>query len=328
MHIVLLGKTGQVGWELQRALAPLGRLTAPDRASADLANPAALRRLLRQLTPDIIVNAAAYTSVDKAETERELARRVNADAPAVLAEEARRTDAWLVHYSTDYIFDGLKPTPYVEDDRPAPLSAYGETKLAGEGAVRATHVRHLIFRTSWVYAARGSNFPKTILRLAGTREDLTVVADQRGAPTSAELIADITALALYRICATAADGGASLAGTYNLTARGVTTWFDYAKYVVELALQKGVPLKTTPDRIRAVPTDGYPLPARRPANSQLDTARLQAAFGFDLPHWRYHVARLVDELLAGGSISRVEKGDTSCRGSLYTRMNISSIRVS
>jgi dTDP-4-dehydrorhamnose reductase len=296
---VLLGKNGQVGWELQRALAPLGEVAAFGSDAIDLADIPALRAIVREAAPEVIVNAAAYTAVDKAESEPEQAHRINAEAVGVLAEEARRLGAWLVHYSTDYVFDGSKADAYVESDVTAPLSVYGKTKLEGENALRKSHDRHLIFRTSWVYAARGSNFAKTILRLAKDRESLKVVADQHGAPTSAELLADVTALCLYRIRHDR-DAARIVAGTYHVVAAGETTWCDYARYLVAAALRKGAELKCGPEAIEAIPTDSYPTAARRPKNSRLKTDKFTSTFGIQLPDWRFHVTRLVDELGAGG----------------------------
>lgn len=295
MKLLLFGQDGQVGWALQRALAPLGELVALGPESADFEDVTVLRRVVREVRPDAIINAAAYTAVDRAETEPERAHRINAEAVDVLAEEAQRLDAWLIHYSTDYVFDGTKPEPYVEDDPPGPLSVYGKTKWEGEQAIRERRGRHLIFRTSWVYAAQGSNFPKTMLKLAKTREELQVISDQRGAPTSAELIADVTALALYRI-RLAPGVSHSIAGTYHLVASGETTWHEYARYVIERALARGAELKTRADRIAPIPTEAYPLPAARPKNSRLDTRKLRETLNIRLPHWRDQVGRLVDEL--------------------------------
>jgi dTDP-4-dehydrorhamnose reductase len=292
---LLLGKNGQVGWELQRALAPLGTLCAYGSDALDITDSALLRRVVRDTSPDVIVNAAAYTAVDKAESEPERARRINAEAVGVLAEEAARLGAWLVHYSSDYVFDGTKPTRYVEADATAPLSVYGKTKLEGEQAIRDRYSRHLIFRTSWVYATRGANFAKTMLRLASERESLKVVGDQHGAPTSAELIADVTALVLYRICLDS-KSGQTLAGTYHLTAGGETTWFDYAQYVLGLAIERGVELKCTPADVERIPSSAYPVPAARPRNSRLDTSKLIETFNIAPPDWRFHVTRLVEEL--------------------------------
>lgn len=299
MKILLLGKNGQVGWELQRALAPLGELLAFGHADADLENLDRLRETVRTARPDIIVNAASYTAVDKAESEPDRARRINAEAVGLLAEETAQSNAWLVHYSTDYVFDGEKKTPYVEDDTTNPISVYGRTKLQGEQAIRASGCRHLIFRTSWVYATRGGNFAKTMLRLAKERDKLRVVADQHGAPTSAELIADVTALALHRLTA---PQGTALSGTYHLVASGETTWHEYAQFVIGLARSKGIALKAAPENVEPIPTEAYPVPAKRPKNSRLDTTKLAAAFDLHLPDWRFHVQRMLDELAAQGAL--------------------------
>lgn len=293
MKIHLLGKDGQVGWELQRSLAPLGELIACGSADANFEDLGSLRALIARTKPDAIVNAAAYTAVDKAESEPEKARRINAEAVAVLAEEAARSGAWLIHYSTDYVFDGEKAAPYVEDDQTGPLSVYGKTKLAAEQAIRESGAKHFIFRTSWVYAARGGNFAKTMLKLAMEREELRVVADQHGAPTSAELIADVTALALHRAHR---DTDAGLSGTYHLAASGRTTWHAYARYVLELAQARGVSLNVLPDQVQAIPSSAYPVPAPRPKNSQLDTSRLCATFKLHLPEWQWHVHRMMQEI--------------------------------
>jgi len=291
MKILLLGANGQVGWELRRALAPLGEVIACDRAKADLVKLDALRALVRDTTPEIVVNAAAYTAVDKAESEPDLATLINATAVGVLAEEAARARALLVHYSTDYVFDGAKTSAYVETDTVNPLSSYGTSKYQGEEAIRAADANHLIFRTSWVYAPRGKNFPKTILKLARTRPQLTVVADQVGAPTSAELIADATALALRGV---ASDK--TLCGTYHLTAAGATSWHAYAQALLNLAAAKGYALKTTADQVQPVPTSAYPTPAKRIANSRLATDKVRAAFGLTLPAWDAHLDRFLEEL--------------------------------
>lgn len=296
MKILLLGKDGQLGWELQRALAPLGELVALGRAGGeglcgDLSRPQALVESVRALAPDLIVNAAAHTAVDRAESEPALAHAINAEAVAGLAAEAAASDAWLVHYSTDYVFDGSGAHAWREDDPTGPLSVYGHSKLAGEEAIRASACRHLIFRTSWVYAARGGNFAKTMLRLAAERERLTVIADQVGAPTGAELIADVSAHAIR-----AALAAPALAGTYHLAAGGETSWHGYASFVIEEARRLGLALKVA--EIAPIPTTEYPTPARRPLNSRLDTARLRAAFGLVLPDWRLGVARMLRETLA------------------------------
>jgi dTDP-4-dehydrorhamnose reductase len=301
MKILLLGKDGQVGWELQRALAPLGELFAFDQQDADFEDFDCLRQLVRQNRPNIIVNAAAYTAVDKAESDAAKVQRINAHAVGILGEEAAKLDAWLVHYSTDYVFDGSKSSPYEEGDATHPMSVYGQTKLEGEQLLRKHCPKHLIFRTSWVYAARGGNFAKTMLRLAKERDELKVIADQHGAPTSAELIADVTALALYRV---GQDAGAAsrLAGIYHLVAGGSTTWHGYAQYVLELAQAAGIALKAGPQATHPIPTEAYPLPAARPKNSRLNTAKLVNAFNVHLPDWRYHVWRLIDELASQGAL--------------------------
>lgn len=297
MKILLLGKDGQVGWELQRALAPLGELRACGRAEADLSEPESLRGLVRAFAPDIIVNAAAYTAVDKAEDDEVAARICNAVAPGVLAEEAAACGAWLVHYSTDYVFDGSKKGAWVETDAVNPLSVYGHTKYDGEQRIRASGAKHLILRTSWVFAPRGGNFAKTMLRLAKERETLSVVADQYGAPTGAELLADATALALHRISSMRGDAR-SLVGTYHLAASGNTTWHAYAQYVLAQAQAHGAVLKAGTDSVQPIASSAFPTPAVRPANSRLDCTKFCASFGLVLPDWRHHVNRLVAELAA------------------------------
>jgi dTDP-4-dehydrorhamnose reductase len=297
MRILLLGKDGQVGWELQRALAPLGNLTALDRSDAmplcgDLSEPARLVETVRWLRPDVIVNAAAHTLVDQAESEPELARAVNATAPGALAREAAACGAWVVHYSTDYVFDGTGSTPWTEDDPTGPLNVYGQTKLEGEQLIRASGCRHLIVRTSWVYASRGNNFARTMLRLATERDSLTVIDDQHGAPTGADLLADVTAHALR-----AAMRRPDLAGTYHLAASGETTWHGYARFVVEWARAAGQPIKVQPEAIRAVPSTVFATAAKRPANSRLATGKLQQAFNLVLPDWQVGVGRMLTEAL-------------------------------
>ena len=297
MNILLLGKSGQVGWELQRSLAPLGELTALDRHGADglcgdLGNPEGIAATVRAVQPQLIVNAAAYTAVDQAESEPELARRINAAAPAVLAREAAAGGALLVHYSTDYVFDGSGQRPWREDDATAPLSVYGQTKLEAEQAILASGCAHLILRTSWVYAARGGNFAKTMLRLAQERERLTVIDDQWGAPTGAELIADVSA---HAIAQTRQQPGK--AGIYHLAPAGETTWFQYAKHVIAQAQQAQSAIKIKATEILPIPTSAYPTPARRPHNSRLDTRKLQAAFGLSLPPWQRGVDRMLVEIL-------------------------------
>ncbi|KRV73424.1 dTDP-4-dehydrorhamnose reductase [Pseudomonas citronellolis] len=299
--ILLLGANGQVGWELQRALAPLAQLVVCDRQRADLSDLAGLARLVAEERPDVIVNAGAYTAVDKAEGDVDAARRINAEAVATLAQAAREVDAWLVHYSTDYVFDGSGDAPFEEDAATGPLGVYGQTKLEGELAIRESGCRHLIFRTSWVYAARGANFAKTMLRLAKERDELRVIADQVGAPTSAELIADVTALALLRL---AHDAGLRerVSGTYHLVASGETSWHRYAQFVIGEAIRLGAGLRATPERIAPIATSEYPLPAKRPANSRLANDKLQRTFGLVLPTWEYHVQRMIRELVDQGAI--------------------------
>lgn len=298
MKILLLGKNGQVGWQLQRALAPLGEIVALERkdAGGDLADPQGLAAAVCAAKPQVIVNAAAYTAVDKAESEPQLARLINTEAPAALAREAAASGALLVHYSTDYVFDGSGSAPWQESDATGPLNVYGATKLAGEQAIAASGCAHLTFRTSWVYAAHGDNFIKTMLRLAATRERLTVIDDQKGAPTGAELIADVTAHAISQTLQQPAK-----AGLYHLTAAGEASWFDYAQYVLALARQarpQGV--KTAAGGVQPIASSQYPAAARRPLNSRLDTRRLQAVFGLTLPHWQAGVARVLEEIIERG----------------------------
>lgn len=296
MRILLLGKDGQVGWELQRALAPLGQVIAFNRSQCDFADPDRLRAVVRDAAPAVVVNAAAYTAVDKAESEAGVAQAINAIAPGILAEEAKKLGAWLVHYSTDYVFDGSKQGAYLEGDQTNPLSVYGKTKLEGERAILDAGCRHLIFRTSWVFAARGANFAKTMLRLARERDSLKIVGDQFGAPTGADLIADVTVLCLRDVLR---EGDDARQGLYHLAAAGETTWCDYARFVLARAADIGVALKCKPEAVEAIPTSAYPLPAMRPANSRLDTMKLQKAFGLHLPDWTYHAERMLAEVLAG-----------------------------
>jgi len=296
MKILLLGKNGQVGWELQRSLALLGDVTALDRHSTDLCGDlgdlSGLARTVQALRPGLIVNAAAHTAVDKAESEPELAHTINALAPGVLAQEADKLGAWLVHYSTDYVFDGSGEQPWRESDAPAPLSVYGRTKREGEQLIAAHCPRHLIFRTSWVYAARGGNFAKTMLRLAQERERLTVIDDQWGAPTGAELIADVTAHAVRQALQRPQD-----AGLYHLAASGETTWNGYAKHVIAQAQHTRSAIKIVAKEIAPVPTSDFHTPARRPHNSRLDCTRLHTTFGLRLPAWQQGVERMLAEIL-------------------------------
>jgi dTDP-4-dehydrorhamnose reductase len=299
VKILLFGKGGQVGWELQRSLAPLGEVVAVDFDSTDFCgdftNLAGLAETVRQVKPGIIVNAAAHTAVDKAESEPDLARTINALAPGVIAAEAQKLGAWLVHYSTDYVFDGSGSQAWKESDTPAPLSVYGQTKLEGEQAVAANCAKYLIFRTSWVYAARGGNFAKTMLRLSKERDSLSVIDDQIGAPTGADLLADITALALQRVQTQSEQH--NLAGLYHLVASGSTSWHGYATLVIEQARHAGVDIKTPKNAINKIATEAYKTPATRPLNSKLNTSKLQTAFNLHLPPWQQGVARMLTEIL-------------------------------
>ncbi len=294
--ILLLGRNGQVGWELQRSLSVLGRVVALDRSSrehgGDLADLEGLKATVCALRPAVIVNAAAHTAVDRAESEPELARLINALAPQALAQAAQEVGAWLLHYSTDYVFDGSGERPWVETDATGPLNCYGSSKLEGEQLIAQACARHLILRTSWVYAARGGNFVKTMLRLAAERERLTVIADQFGAPTGAELIADTSAHVLAQLLRT--GGGA---GTYHLAAAGETSWHGYASHVIATARRLRPDLSLAVRAIDPVPTSAFPTPARRPHNSRLDTHKLRQAFGLTLPDWQQGVDRLLAEIL-------------------------------
>jgi len=296
MNILLFGKGGQVGWELQRSLSVLGTVTALDHDSTehcgDFANPAAVADTVRALRPDIIVNAAAHTAVDKAESEADFARTLNATTPGAIAQEAAKLGAWLVHYSTDYVFDGSGSRPWVETDTTAPLSMYGRTKLEGEQLIAQAGPRHLILRTSWVYAARGGNFAKTMLRLAQERDRLTVIDDQWGAPTGADQLADVTAHALRHLQQRPQD-----AGLYHCAAAGATNWNEYAKFVIAQAQIAQPAIKIKASEIASVPTSAFPTPAVRPHNSRLDTGKLQTTFGLKMPHWRAGVARMLAEIL-------------------------------
>lgn len=293
MNILLFGKTGQVGWELQRSLAPLGNLIAVDVRSSeycgDFSNPEGIAETVRRVKPDVIVNAAAHTAVDKAESEPEFAQLLNATSVEAIAKEAAKTGAWVVHYSTDYVFPGHGDTPWQETDATAPLNVYGETKLAGEKALQNYCARHLIFRTSWVYAGKGNNFAKTMLRLAKERSELSVINDQFGAPTGAELLADCTAHAIRTALIKP-----EVAGLYHLVAGGTTTWHDYAALVFDEAHKAGITLALT--QLNAVPTSHYPTPARRPNNSRLDTTKFKQNFGMVLPQWETGVKRMLAEL--------------------------------
>jgi dTDP-4-dehydrorhamnose reductase len=295
MKILLFGKNGQVGWELQRSLAPLGELIALDRHSAggwsgDLSDLEALRQTIRQIGPDIIVNAAAYTAVDRAESESVLADLVNGVATQIMAQEAASIGAWLVHYSTDYVFAGDGVNPRQETDGALPVNRYGASKLAGEQAIVASGCKHLIFRTSWVYSARGNNFAKTMLHLARERATLNVISDQIGAPTGADLIADVTALVILQVLRRP-----ELMGIYHLAAAGEVSWYGYARHVVDFAKSCGEDLMVT--EINPIGTSEYPTPARRPLNSRLSTQKLRNNFSLHLPKWQCGVTRMLREVL-------------------------------
>ncbi len=294
--ILLFGKSGQVGWELQRSLSLLGELIAVDYDSKDLCGDftdlSGLAKTVHAVAPDIIVNAAAHTAVDKAENEPDLVRTINALAPGVLAQEANRINACLVHYSTDYVFDGSGSKAWRETDHTGPLSVYGFTKLEGERLIQQSGCRHLIFRTSWVYSSRGGNFAKTMVKLAQERDSLKIINDQFGAPTGADLIADITAHAIRIV-----QQKPELFGLYHLVAAGEVSWHGYASFVLDFARHMGLSLKVAPDAIRPVPTSEYPTAAVRPHNSRLNTAALESAFDLHLPNWQTGVARMLTETL-------------------------------
>lgn len=293
MNILLTGANGQVGFELRRALAVLGQVKGIDVADCDLRDSAAIRRMVEDSHPDVIAHPAAYTAVDKAESERSDADAINAQAPRVLAEEAERIGALMVHFSTDYVFDGEKAGAYTEADLPNPLSVYGATKLAGEHAILQSCTRHLILRTSWVVGAHGANFAKTMLRLAAERDTLSVVADQSGAPTSAALLADLTA---HLVRQWTAAPPLFPYGLYHVTNAGVTNWHQYASYVIERARAAGKPIRVAPGAIKAIATSDYPTAARRPRNSLLDTQKLRTTFGFHLPDWHAGLDHILDQI--------------------------------
>lgn len=294
MKILLIGKNGQVGWELQRSLVTLGDVVAVDyfdnTLCGDLSNPQGIAQTIQTVKPDVIVNAAAHTAVDKAETEQELSRLLNADSVEVIAKESAKLGALLIHYSTDYVFNGEGTHYRNEDEQTGPLNVYGETKLAGELAVAKHNAHHFIFRTSWVYATRGANFAKTMLRLAKEKEKLSIINDQFGAPTGAELLADATAIAIRT-----AVHNQKLFGTYHLVASGETTWFDYAQYVFSIAKELGETLSIK--EVIGVDTSAYPTPAKRPHNSRLSNKKFQTAFEVQLPDWKVGVKRVVTEIL-------------------------------
>jgi dTDP-4-dehydrorhamnose reductase len=295
MKILLLGKNGQLGWELQRALAPLGEVFAPGRdQGGDLADIGGLTEMAFESGAHVIVNAAAYTAVDKAEdpAEQDLCMDVNAGAPAALAMVARETGALLVHYSSDYVFDGSGDAPRDEEASPGAESVYGESKAAGDFSIETSGCAHLILRTSWVFGARGGNFAKTMLRLAQERDEIKVVADQVGAPTGAELLADVSAHMIRHTLVNPA-----LSGLYNVVAAGETSWHGYAQHVIEAARARGLPIRVKAENLRAIPTTDYPTPAVRPLNSRLSTDKVRRHFGLTLPHWTQGVDRMLDEIL-------------------------------
>ena len=301
MKILLTGKNGQVGWELERSLQPLGQIFSFDRAGLDLANPDSIRAIIREVKPDLIVNSAAYTAVDKAEAEPDLAMAVNGLAPGIMAEEAKRLSAAIIHYSTDYVFDGTKAEPYTEDDVPNPINVYGKTKLAGEQAIQAVSVPHLIFRTSWVYGLRGKNFLLTILRLAKERDELRIVDDQFGAPTWCRTIAECTAQILAQSFSPMTQGASSIAdlsGIYHLTAGGHTSWFGFTEAILQIFPFNGTRVAKT---ITPISASQYPLPAARPANSVLLTQRLSREFNLIAPEWSVALKLCCDSLRDGSA---------------------------
>lgn len=296
MKILLFGKNGQVGWELQRSLAPLGEIVALSSSSRELCGDLMrfddIHQTIQSVAPDIIVNAAAYTAVDKAESDVEHADILNAQVPAFLAEEAKQRGICLIHYSTDYVFNGASDKPYHEADLPDPINMYGNSKLRGENGVIASGCQYLIFRTSWVYAAHGNNFIKTILRLSQQREKLSIVNDQIGAPTGAELIADVTAHALHTL-----KTQSVVSGLYHLTAEGCTSWYEFAQFILRYVEREYTYFTKPPSRIIAIPSADYPVPAKRPLNSRLDTSKLEQTFELSLPNWKIGVLRVLDEIL-------------------------------
>lgn len=296
MKILLLGANGQVGWECQRSLSIMGQLDIHDRETANFQDLDRIRKVVRESKPDVIVNAAAYTAVDQAETDREAAIQINTKAVSLLAEEAKMLDACLIHYSTDYVFDGKKQGFYSEQDVTNPESVYGQSKLNGELAILNSGCQFFILRTSWVYALRGNNFAKTIIKLAKERGELRVVNDQVGAPTSADLIADVTAQLVYQL-RQKPDFAKKHSGIFNLVAGGEATWFDFARQVLKKAQELGLDLRVQPDDIVPVSTAEFPRPAPRPANSRLDTSKLTSMLNISLPAWQFHVDKMMIEFL-------------------------------
>jgi len=299
LKIMLTGKNGQVGWELNRTLLPLGEIIALDRTECDLSSPESLRSLIKEIKPNVIVNAAAHTAVDKAETEEELATIINGVSPGVIAEEAKKSGALLVHYSTDYVFDGAKDSPYTEEDRPNPINAYGRSKLKGEKAIQEASPDYLIFRTSWVYASRGKNFLQTILRLAKDNKELSIVADQIGTPTWARLIAETTTVCLFQAINEQRES-TFRSGLYHLTSTGNASWYDFAKKIIDNArLLSLMNLKV--ETLKPISTEEYPTPAKRPKNSRLGTDKLENIFNLSLPSWEQSLILSMDGMCVGGS---------------------------
>jgi len=296
MKILLFGKNGQVGWELQRSLAPLGELIALSSASQELCGDLTrlddVRQTIKSISPDVIVNASAYTAVDKAESDVENAEVLNAHAPAMLAEQAKACNACLIHYSTDYVFNGKNSDSYSETDQPDPVNIYGKTKLQGENNIIASGCNHLIFRTSWVFGTHGNNFIKTILRLSQQRDKLSIVNDQIGSPTGAELIADVTAHALHTL-----KSQPEVSGLYHLTAQGHTSWYEFANFILRHTEQHYTYFTKQSCQLTAIPSIDYPLPAKRPLNSRLTTTKLEQIFDLNLPNWKNGVLRVIDEIL-------------------------------
>ena len=295
MKLLLLGSNGQLGWELQRSLSPLAKIFACDRNTVDFNDLDKLKSVVRKYRPDVIVNAAAYTNVDKAESDAENAFSVNFEAVNLLANEAAVLNSWLIHYSTDYIFDGKKNSSYMEEDKTNPKSVYGKSKLQGELAIIDSKCKYLILRTSWLYSTHGKNFVKTVLRLAKEKGELRVVCDQIGAPTSAELVADVSSLCLSRIVQDDLSSK-DISGVYHLTSTGKTSWYNFAKYVIIETKKLGGVLLTDPENIIAINTSEYPLPAERPANSLLNSQKLCKTFNLYLPSWKIHADRTIKEL--------------------------------
>jgi dTDP-4-dehydrorhamnose reductase len=296
MKILLIGKSGQVGFELRRALAPLGEIVAFDYPACDLSVPDSIRGVIAAVAPQVIINAAAYTAVDNAESKPDLARAINAVAPGIIGEAAKQSGARVIHYSTDYVFDGTKADAYREDDTTNPLCVYGLTKRDGDLALAASGAEHFIFRTSWVFGAHGNNFVKTVLRLAAERDKLNVVADQFGAPTSAALLADVTAQVLGQLHWRQAAAAPS--GVYNVVANGETSWHRFAQAILRGGVSRRLTLQLKPEAVRAITTGEYPLPAKRPANSRLDTTRLRQTFGLTLPPWQAGLDYVLDQIIS------------------------------